>query len=86
MRQNPSRHTHFPSKEGVHINKTNKTNEVPEGQRIKVFVTMGCKNYSYDLEDIASKKFVGRVTKMKGLTFEILEVAFGLKSQNLDLQ
>ena len=43
-------------------------NEVPEGQRIKIFVTMGSKNYSYDLEDIATQEITGRVTKIGGLT------------------
>ena len=42
-------------------------NEIPEGQRIKVFVTMGSKNYSYDTEDIVTKEVVGRVTKIRGL-------------------
>ena len=41
--------------------------EVPEGQRIKIFVTMGSKNYSYDLEDLLTGKIVGRITKVRGL-------------------
>ena len=51
--------------------------EVPEGQRIKIFVTMGSKNYSYDLEDLLTGKIVGRITKVRGLC---------LRGQVLDVQ
>ena len=49
--------------------------EVPEGQRIKIFVTMGSKNYSYNLEDLLTGKIVGRITKIRGLCLrgEVLE-------------
>ena len=42
--------------------------EIPEGRRIKLFVTMGAKNYSYDEEDIITKEIIGRCTKVRGLT------------------
>ena len=42
-------------------------NKIPEGHRIKVFVTKGSKNYSYDTEDIVTKEVVDRVTKIRGL-------------------
>ena len=42
--------------------------EIPEGWRIKLFVTMGAKNYSYDEEDIITKEIIGRCTKVRGLT------------------
>ena len=45
-------------------------NEIPEGQRIKLFVTMGSKNYSYDCEDVVTKKVVQRVVKIRGLTLK----------------
>ena len=41
-------------------------NEVAEHQLIKIFVTMGSKNYSYDLIDSATHEVVGRITKIRG--------------------
>ena len=43
-------------------------NEVAEHQLIKIFVTMGSKNYSYDLIDSVTNEVVGRITKIRGLT------------------
>ena len=35
-----------------------------------MFVTMGSKNYSYDCEDVVTKKVVQRVVKIRGLTLK----------------
>ena len=45
-------------------------NEVAEHQLIKIFVTMGSKNYSYDLIDSVTNEVVGRITKIRGLTLQ----------------
>ena len=42
-------------------------NEIDEGQRIKLFVVMSSKNYSYEVEDVSTKAIINRVTKIRGL-------------------
>ena len=59
--------SYFASSQNTHRRLFCFQKEISEGQRIKILVTIGSKNYSYDTEDIVTKEVVGRVTKIRGL-------------------
>ena len=44
------------------------SSEVAEGEETSLFVCIGAKNYSYEVQDMLTKEVIKRITKIRGLT------------------